>query len=206
MSDEALWDDLLRVAQEHARRETQPPFEEAFKAVARTLAICHRLGLEAPGKDLMTRSAYQDGELKEFFLGVWRLATMHIEQRRVGELEARGGVDLDASDFNALRDTLHSARAAILGFGWLPESTKRRQLDRLEAMLSELQRARDDFDVGLVGVSDPEVARTIEIGRPAPVADLTTRLMVALGLKRADAPTPAPAKALPPPDHRRRAS
>jgi hypothetical protein len=205
MSDEALWDELLRVAQENARREAMPPFEEAFKAVARTLAICHRLGVEAPGKDLMTRGAYEDAELREFFSGVWRLATMHIETRRIGELEARGGVDLDASDFNALRDTLHQARAAVLGFGWLPESTKRRQLDRLEAMLSDLQRARDDFDVGLIGVTDPDIARTIEIGRPAPVADLMTRLLGAVGLKRPDGPTPPPARALPPPDHRRRA-
>lgn len=200
MSEEALWDELLRVAKDHAGRTAPPPFEESYAAVARCLSICHRLGIEHPGMDLLGHTAFAPEELADFFRRTWRLATLHVEQRRVGQLEARRGVDADAQDLARLRAALADVRAMVLDFGWLPEPAKRRQLDRLEAVLSELQRARDDFDVSMGGVSDPLLARTIEIGRPNPVNSALGSLLALLGVRRAGAQAPSPAtRALPAP-------
>lgn len=201
MSEEALWDELLRVAKDHGSRQTPPPFEESYAAVARCLSICHRLGVEHPGMDLLGNTSFSAEQLADFFRRTWRLATLHVEQRRIGELEARRGVDADAADLARLRTALAEIRAMVLDFAWLPEPAKRRQLDRLEALQADLQRARDDFDVGMAGVIDPRMAATIEIGRPGPVGSAFTRLMGLLGVRKAEPNAlPPAARALPAPD------
>jgi hypothetical protein len=181
MSEEALWDELHTVAQGYIDSDEKPPFREAYRIVARTLAICHRLGVEHPGVDLLGRDAFTPEELDAFFHKTWRLATLHAEQRRTNVIEARRGVAREAEDMRRLRETLASARAMILDFGWLPEPAKRRHLDHLEALQSDLQRARDDFDVALAGVEDPAHAATIEIGRPSGWTELIRKVVGVLG-------------------------
>lgn len=188
MSEEALWAELLRVAKEHAKREEPAPFEVSYAAVARCLSICHRLGVEHPGAQILSRDAFTKEELQDFFQRTWRLGVLHAEQRRVGQIEARGGVDLDAADFQRLRDQLADARAMILSFGWLREDAKRRQLDRLEALISDLQRARDDFDVALGDIDDPLRARTVDVSRPTPVGGFFARLFGLDGPERRSPP------------------
>jgi hypothetical protein len=177
MSEEALWAELLRVAKDHGRRDTPPPFEESYAAVARCLSILHRLGVEHPAAELLNRESFEPAELRDFFHRTWRLGVLHAEQRRVGQIEARGGVDMDAADFQKLRDQLADVRAMILSFAWLPEPDKRRQLDRLEALQSELQRARDDFDVALGDTDDPIRARSIDVTRPGGLNGILYRLL-----------------------------
>lgn len=181
MSEEALWDELHTVAQGYIDSDEKPEFREAYRIVARTLAICHRLGVEHPGVDLLGRDAFTPDELDAFFQKTWRLATLHAEQRRTNVIEARRGVAREDADMRRLRETLSSARAMILDFGWLPEPAKRRHLDHLEALQSDLQRARDDFDVALAGVEDPAHAATIEIGRPSGWAELIRKVVGVLG-------------------------
>jgi hypothetical protein len=181
MSEEALWDELHTVAQGYIDSDEKPEFREAYRIVARTLAICHRLGVEHPGVDLLGRDAFTAEELDAFFQKTWRLATLHAEQRRTNVIEARRGVAREAEDMRRLRETLSQARAMILDFGWLPEPAKRRHLDHLEALQSDLQRARDDFDVALAGVEDPAHAATIEIGRPSGWTELIRKVVGVLG-------------------------
>ena len=172
MSEEALWAELLRVAEDMGKREAPIPFDVAYAAVARCLSLCHRLGVEHPQADLMTKEAFEHEELQAFFKRTWRLGVLHAEQRRVGQIEARGGVDVDAADFQRLRDQVADVRAMVLSFGWLHDGDKRRQLDRLEALLSDLQRARDDFDVALGDIDDPTRARTVDLRRSPALAPL----------------------------------
>jgi hypothetical protein len=166
MTDDALWDELLAVAQAHIDADAEPPFREAYRRVSRCLSICHRLGVDQPGVELLSRDRFEKAELDAFFQRIWRLATLQAEQRQVNIIEARRGVDRDAADFGRLRDAFAEARGMILGFGWLPEDRKRRALDALSELQTDLQRARDDFDVALADVRDPVTAATVEIGRP----------------------------------------
>lgn len=199
MSEEALWSELKRVAEDWLDAETKPGFRESYARVARTLSICHRIGIEHPGVDLLGRDDFTEAELNEFFRKSWRLATLHEEQRRVNVVESRKGVDRDAGDFQRLRATLAEARLMILDFGWLPEEAKRRHLAQLETLSTELQRSRDEFDVALAGVDDPERARLIEVGRPG-WGDTIRRLLLG------GSPRPnGAARALPPPDPREEA-
>jgi hypothetical protein len=186
MSEEALWQELLDVSQRYIDGDQAMEFREAYRRVARCLSICHRLGVEHPGVELLSRDAYSKAELDAFFQKTWRLAMLHAEQRDINIIEARRGVDRDAKDFDKLRDTLSEARRMILAFGWLPEHAKRRQLDQLEALISELQRARDDFDVALVEVDDPTIAATIEIGRPSGWGEFVRRVFGVVGPTRVD--------------------
>jgi hypothetical protein len=181
MSEHALWDELHAVAQGYIDAAVKPEFRDAYRLVARTLAICHRLGVEHPGVDLLGRDSFTPDELDGFFFKTWRLATLHAEQRRTNVIEVRRGVAREAEDMRALRTALADARQMILDFGWLGETAKRRCLDQLEALQSDLQRARDDFDVALAGVDDPARAATIEIGRPSGWADLVRRVVGVLG-------------------------
>jgi hypothetical protein len=172
MSEEALWAELLRVADEMGKTPEPIPFDVAYAAVARCLSLCHRLGVEHPQADLITKEAYEHAELMAFFKRTWRLGVLHAEQRRVGQIEARGGVDMDAADFQRLRDMVADVRAMVLSFAWLQDADKRRQLERLEALLSDLQRARDDFDVALGDIDDPARARTVELRDGSALAPL----------------------------------
>jgi hypothetical protein len=181
MSEQALWDELQAVAQGYIDADEKPAFREAYRLVARTLSVCHRLGVEHPGVDLLGRDAFTAEELDAFFHKTWRLATLHAEQRRTNVIEARRGVAREADDMRRLRETLSEARAMILDFTWLPEPAKRRHLDHIEALQSDLQRARDDFDVALAGVDDPDHAATIEIGRPSGWTDLIRKVVGVLG-------------------------
>ncbi len=201
MSDDVLWRDLLRIADLHRKAEAPAPFETAYADVARSLAICHRLGVDHPGVDMLKKDSFSKAELSDFFQKTWRLATLHLEERRVAQLEARGGVDLDAGDLDRLRANLLESRRMILAFAWLGEDQKRRHLDQLEAVGSELQRARDAFDVALDGVDDRGAAAMIEIGRPSPLKDLLTRLIAPIAGSRAQpSALPGPNARLAPPD------
>jgi hypothetical protein len=190
MNDEALWTELRRVSDRYRASDADPaPFDKAYADVARCLSVCHRLGIDHPGVDMLSREAFTQAELRDFFTKTWRLATLHAEERRVSRLEARGGVDDDAADLEALRGRITEARAMILEFRWLGEDQKRRHLDALETVFSDLQRARDAFDVALAGVEDPIHARTIEINhRPGPVGALMQRLFGGLGGGRSETP------------------
>ncbi len=198
MSEEALWEELHTVAQGFIDGDAKPEFREAYRLVARTLAICHRLGVEHPGVDLLGRDSFTDEDLDGFFHKTWRLATLHAEQRRINVIEARRGVAREAEDMRALRQTLADARAKILDFPWLREDAKRRCLDQLEALQTDLQRARDDFDVALAGVEDPAHAATIEIGRPSGWSGFVQKVLGVLGPTQVEAKAD-PARSLPAP-------
>lgn len=196
MNEEALWNELRRVSGGYRARTGETPFDTAYADVARCLSICNRLGIDHPGVGMLSKEAYSPQELADFFTKTWRLATLHAEERRVSRLEARGGVDDDAADLKALRERLTEARGMILEFGWLGENEKRRHLDALETVMSDLQRARDAFDVALAGVEDPGYARTIEINhRPGPLGTLLQRLFGGQGGAKSSTP---PALAPPP--------
>lgn len=186
MSEEVLWDELMRLSQAYADAETKPPFREAYRMVARVLSACHRLGVEHPGVDLLGRDSFAPGELDEFFNKTWRLATLHAEQRRTNIIEARRGVDEDSRDFRALRGVFAEARQMIIAFKWLPEHRKREHLHDLEALQSALQASRDDFDVALAHVEDPAYAATIEIGRPTGWGGFVQRVFGVLGSSKSD--------------------
>jgi hypothetical protein len=188
MSDDALWQEMMRVAQSHLENEEEADFAESYRRVARVLAICHRIGVEHPGSNLIERESFEKAELDEFFKKSWRLATLHAEQSRAATIEARRGVDRDAADFARLRALLSEARAMILDFAWLPEPAKRRHLDQLEALHSQIQRARDDFDVTMAEALDPDMVRAIEIARPNPWANAARRVFGVLGPSRVDEP------------------
>jgi hypothetical protein len=200
MSEEVLWDELMRLSQGWIDTDEKPGFRDTYRLVARVLSTCHRLGVEHPGTDLLGRDSFTDAELEDFFNKTWRLATLHAEQRRTNIIEARRGVDRDSRDFHALRETMAEARQMILEFKWLPDERKRRHLDELEALLSGLQRSRDDFDVALANVDDPYLAATIEIGRPSGWGAFVQKVFGVLGPTRVDDKAlPAPERALPRP-------
>ena len=200
MSEDVLWDELMKLSQTWIDSDEKPGFRETYRMVARVLSACHRLGVEHPGTELLGRESFTDDELDDFFNKTWRLATLHAEQRRTNVIEARRGVDRDARDFHALRATMADARQMILEFKWLPDHRKRQHLDELEALLSGLQRSRDDFDVALAHVDDPEVAAGIEIGRPSAWANFVGKVWGVIGPTRVEEKAlPAPGRALPRP-------
>lgn len=195
MPDEALWRDLLRIADVHRKAATPAEFEAVYTDVARSVALCHRLGVEHPGVEMLKKDSFTPAEITDFFQKTWRLATLHLEERRVARLEARGGVDSDAVDLEGLRAHLVECRRMILAFAWLGEDQKRRYLDQLEGLGSELQRARDMFDVALDGVDDLGAARMIEIGRPSPLKQFLLNLISPVAGSRAQPialPSPRP--------------
>jgi hypothetical protein len=198
MSEEVLWDELMRLSQVYHDAETKPEFRDAYRMVARVLSACHRLGVEHPGVALLGRDSFTREELDDFFNKTWRLATLHAEQRRTNIIEARRGVDQDSRDFRELRAVFAEARQMIIGFKWLPESRKREHLQDLEALQSALQASRDDFDVALAHVEDPSQAATIEIGRPGGWSGFVGRVLGVLGPNKVDN-VPAIDRALPRP-------
>jgi hypothetical protein len=202
MTDDALWDELLAVAQTYLDTPEPPPFRDAYRRVSRCLSICHRLGVEQPGVELLSRDRYEKPELDAFFQRIWRLATLQAEQREINIIEARRGVDRDSADFSRLRETFSEARQMILAFGWLPEDRKRGALDALGALQSDLQRARDDFDVALADVKDPIAAAEVRIGRkPSGWLSMLNAVTAFLGPAKVE-PKVLPAadiKPLPPP-------
>jgi hypothetical protein len=199
--DDALWDELLAVSKAYIDEKEPLPFREAYRRVARCLSLCHRLGVEQPGVELLGRDAFEKRELDAFFQRVWRLATLQAEQREINIIEARRGVDRDSADFASLREQLNEARQMILAFGWLPEDRKRRSLDGLALLQAELQKARDDFDVAFAEVRDPLRARAVEIGRRGGWLSMLNRVAAFLGPARVDekALGRANAPSLPPP-------
>ncbi len=202
MSDHALWEELMRTAQAHLQDDAPEAVDHAthFRRVARCLALCARIGVEHPRAELLERDRFEAAELEDFFRKTWRMAAMHAEQDEVAQLEARRGVDQDAADFKRLRALLSEARGMILDFGWLSEPAKRRHLDQLEALQSQLQRARDDFDVAMRDVRDPDIAAAVEIGRPTPLSRFWRNAVALFGPAQVDedAPPRAERKALPP--------
>lgn len=204
MPDEVMWRDLLRLADIHRKAEKPADFEAVYADVARSVALCHRLGVEHPGVEMLKKDSFTPAEITDFFQKTWRLATLHLEERRVARLEARGGVDADAADLEGLRGHLVECRRMILDFAWLGEDQKRRYLDQLEGLSSELQRARDMFDVALDGVDDPGAARMIEIGRPSPLRQILMRLIAPVaGSKASPIALPGPDQRLPRPDQKK---
>ena len=202
MSEEALWDELLALAGEGVAGEDDPEnYRRAYARVARVAALCRRLGVDDSGADLLKRDDFERAELDAYFKKVWRLATLHAESRRISQMEARRGVDKDAADFRHLRESLDEARVMILDFNWLPEKRKRVCLDKLEALVRELQRARDDFDVALAGVSDPAMAASIDISRPNAFKSALRKIAIFLGPPQVD-DRPQERRSLPPPDPR----
>lgn len=200
MSEEVLWEELLRLSQGWIDSDEKPPFRETYRLVARVLSTCHRLGVEHPGTELLGRDSFTPAELEDFFNKTWRLATLHAEQRRTNIIEARRGVDRDARDFRDLRDTMAEARQMIIDFKWLPDERKRKHLDDLEALLSALQRSRDHFDVSLAHVDDPDIAATIEFGQPSGWSGFVQKVFGVLGPTKVKEPAlPAPERALPRP-------
>jgi hypothetical protein len=198
MAEDVLWDELQKLSQDWIDADEKPDFRESYRRVARVLSACHRLGVEHPGTELLGRDSFTEDELDDFFNKTWRLATLHAEQRRTNIIEARRGVDRDSQDFRALREVMAEARQMILGFRWLPDERKRRHLDELEALLTGLQRSRDDFDVALAHVDDPVTAATIEIGRPSGWQGFVGKVFGFLGPTKVEE-RPAPARALPRP-------
>lgn len=200
MNDRAMWAELRDAAESWLDAQPKPAFRESYATVARCLSLCHRLAVEAPSSEgLLERDAFDEAELTTFFRGLWRLATLQEEERRMDVVEARRGVDADARDFQRLRAVLAEARLMILDFRWLPEEEKRRHLDLLEKLSSSLQRSRDDFDVALAGVDDPSHARGIEITRYGWGETLRRVFLGPTTRRNGDA------RALPPPDPREEA-
>jgi hypothetical protein len=200
MAEETLWEELLALAEAGMERSESEPYRKAYGRLARAAALCGRLGVDAGGKELLKKEEPDRAEVEAFFRKVWRLATLRAESRKVDRMEARRGVDRDAADFRQLRETLDGCRTQILEFQWLPEKQKRGCMDKLEAITRDLQRARDDFDVALAHVTDPEIAAEIDTRRPSFWREAGRRIALFLG--------PAPVdnrstyKSLPPPDPR----
>lgn len=199
MSDDALWAELMRAAQEHLEAEEPADFATDYRRVARVLAVCNRLGVVHADADMIERESFSPEELDAFFRKTWRMAALHAEQDTVARIEARRGVDEDAADFKRLRALLSDARGMILDFSWLPEPAKRRHLEQLEALQSQLQRARDDFDVAMRDVRDPVIASAVEIGRPSRWGTFWRHTLALFGPAKVDEDEPRPTrKALPP--------
>jgi hypothetical protein len=199
MSEEVLWDELMRLSQAYTEAAEKPAFRDAYRMVARVLSACHRLGVEHPGVDLLGRDSFTPAELDDFFNKTWRLATLHAEQRRTNIIEARRGVDQDSRDFRELRAVFAEARQMIIGFKWLPDARKRQHLEDLETLQSALQASRDDFDVALAHVEDPAYAATIEIGKPSGWSGFVQKVLGVLGPTRVEEKAMASDRALPRP-------
>jgi hypothetical protein len=200
-AEEALWDQLLALAEEGVEKTETEEFKDAYARLARCAALCRRLGVENPGAELLRKDDVDKDEIIAFFRKMWRAATLQLEQRRLEAFEARRGVDKDAADFRHLRENLDEARAMIIDFAWLPDKRKRVCLDKLEELTRELQRARDDFDVALAGVDDPALAATIDISRPTLWKETMRRIALFLGPAKVQEPIEE-RKSLPPPDPR----
>ena len=203
--EEALWDQLLALAEEGVEKHEDEPFRDSYARLARCAALCRRLGVENPGADLLNKDDLDQDEIVAFFRKMWRAATLHVEARKLEAFEARRGVDKDAADFRHLRESLDEARTMIIDFAWLPEKQKRLCLDRLEELTRELQRARDDFDVALAGVHDPAAAATIDVSRPTFWRTAMRRIGQFLGPAPAKQRPRTDQKSLPPPDPREEA-
>jgi hypothetical protein len=202
LAEEALWDELLALAEEGIEQAEAAPFREAYGRLARAVALCGRLGLDEAGHDLLKKDDLQKEEVDAFFRKVWRMATLRAEKRKVDKLEARRGVDRDAADFRKLREQLDACRAQILEFQWLPEKQKRVSMDRLEALIRDLQRARDDFDVALAHVHDPDYAAGIDTRRPSVWREAARQVALFLGPAKVDDRPRPTQQSLPPPDPR----
>jgi hypothetical protein len=205
LSEEALWDELLALANEGMEQTEAESFQEAYGRLARAVALCTRLGFEEAGQDLLKKDDLEKDEVEAFFRKVWRMATLRAEKRKIDKLEARRGVDRDAADFRKLREQLDNCRAQILDFQWLPEKNKRVCMDRLEALIRDLQRARDDFDVALAHVHDPEYAAGIDTRRPSVWRSAARQVALFLGPSQVDRRPSSTTKSLPPPDPREEA-
>jgi hypothetical protein len=202
LAEEALWDEVLALAEEGMAETEAETFQEAYGRLARAVALCTRLGLEEAGHDLLKKDDLEKEEVEAFFRKIWRLATLRAEKRKIDKLEARRGVDRDAADFRRLREQLDACRAQILEFQWLPEKKKRACMDRLEELTRDLQRSRDDFDVALAHVHDPEYAAGVDTRRPSVWREAARQVALFLGPSRVDDRPKTTPKSLPAPDPR----